>query len=86
MRLIAVLAAICALCQAATAQTSECRSIADSAARLACYDKAAAPTAARPPAPARPQASTIASTKYVDGISDEDTIVNAKPHGICRSC
>jgi hypothetical protein len=42
--------------------------------------------AARPPAPARPQASTIDSTKYVDGISDEDAIVNAKLHGICHGC
>ena len=83
MRLIAVLAATIALCQAATAQTNECRSIADRAARLACYDKAAAP-AARPAA--RPQASTVDSKKDVDGIGDEDAVVNAKLHGICRGC
>ena len=83
MRLIAVVAATCALCQAATAQTSECRSIADPAARLACYDKTAAP-AVRPPA--RPQASTIDSKKNADGISDDDAVVNAKLHGICRGC
>lgn len=79
MRLIAVFAVTCALCQAATAQTTECRSIADSAARLACYDKTAAPAA-------QPQPPTIDSKKNADGISDEDAMVNAKLQGICRGC
>jgi hypothetical protein len=83
MRLIAVFAVTCALCRAATAQTSECRSVADPAARLACYDKTAAP-AARPPA--RPQAPTTEAKKNADGVSDEDAMVNAKLHGICRGC
>jgi len=88
MKLIAVFAVTCALCQAATAQTSECRSIADPAARLACYDKTAAP-AARPSA--RPQAPAVDSTsidnkKNSDGVGDEDAMVNAKLHGICRGC
>jgi hypothetical protein len=83
MKLIAIFAVTCALCQAATAQTSECRSIADPAARLACYDKTAAP-AVRPPA--RPQAPAIDSKNNTDGISDEDATVNAKLHGICRGC
>jgi hypothetical protein len=83
MKLIAVFAVTCALCQAATAQTSECRSIADPAAKLACYDKTAAP-AARPPA--RPQAPAIDAKKNTDGVSDEDAMVNAKLHGICRGC
>jgi hypothetical protein len=83
MRLIAVFAVTCALCQAATAQTSECRSIADPAERLACYDKTAAP-AARPLA--RPQAPTIHGKKNADGIGDQDAVVNAKLHGICRGC
>jgi hypothetical protein len=91
MRLIAILGALCALSQAASAQTGECRSIADPAARLACYDKATQPAtanapAARPTPLARPQASTPDSTGYVDGISDEDAMVNAKLHGICRGC
>jgi hypothetical protein len=63
-------------------QTSECSSVAAPAARLACYDKTAAP-AARPAAP--PQAPTIDSKKNADGISDEDAMVNAKLHG-CRGC
>ena len=84
MRLIAVLAVMIALCQTATAQTGECRSITDPAARLACYDKTATAPAARPPA--RPQASTADSKKNVDGISDEDAVINAKLHGICGGC
>jgi hypothetical protein len=32
----------------------------------------------------RPQPST--AKKYIDGIGDEDAMVNAKPHGICRGC
>ena len=92
MRLIAVVAAICALSGAATAQTSACRTVADPAARLACYDKGGPPAAAATapaaqPAPlARPRASTADSTGNVDAISEEDTLVNAKLHGICRGC
>jgi hypothetical protein len=91
---LAVLGAIGALSQAATAQTSECRSIAEPAARLACYDKAVTPQAAaaanaptaRASTLARPQTPAIDSTKYVDGIGDQDAAVNAKLHGICRGC
>jgi hypothetical protein len=32
----------------------------------------------------RPQPST--AKKYIDGIGDEDAMVNAKLHGICRGC
>ena len=85
MRLIAVLAAMVALCRAATAQTGDCRLIADpSPARLACYNKTAAAPAAR--SPTRPQASSADSRKNVDAIGDEEDLVNAKLHGICRGC
>jgi hypothetical protein len=83
MKLIAIFAVTCALCQAATAQTSECRSIADPAARLACYDRTAAPPARLP---ARPQVPAIDGKDNTDGTSDEDAVVNAKLHGICRGC
>jgi hypothetical protein len=98
MKLIALLVASSgaafALGQGAAAQTGECRSVADPATRLACYDKAAASTpapnattaAARPPVAARPQAATVDSGRHIDSISDEDAQVNAKLHGICRGC
>jgi hypothetical protein len=93
MRLIAVLSSVllatCALCQTAAAQTPECRSIADSATRLACYDKGARPVA--PSAAARPvlraaPTSKVDSTQYVDSIGAEDAIMNAKIKGICHGC
>jgi hypothetical protein len=72
--LVSVSLATSALCQAAIAETAACRSIADSATRLACYDKGAPPVA------------SSASTQYVDSISAEDAIMNAKIKGICQGC
>ena len=89
MRLFAVLIAICALSQTAAAQTPECKSIANAGARLACYDKAAPPAAssatAKPALRAAP-VSKADSTKYVDSISAEDTLMNARLKNICRGC
>jgi hypothetical protein len=94
MRLFAVLVAICALSQTAAAQTPDCKGIADSGARLACYDKAApllTPSAAARPAAAVPAAkkdaaAKVDSGKYVDSISAEDALMNAKLKNICRGC
>jgi hypothetical protein len=86
MRRFALLVAICALSQTAAAQTPSCKSIADAGARLACYDKAAASPAsfARP----APQAAGAKADgpKYVDSISAEDALMNAKLKNICRGC
>jgi hypothetical protein len=93
MRLFAACAAIYALSlaaftQTAIAQTPNCKSIADTSARLACYDKAA--SAAPPAAAARPLAAVPASktdtSQYVDSISAEDTLMNARLKNICRGC
>jgi hypothetical protein len=89
MRFFAVLVAICALSQNAIAQAPECKSIADTAQRLACYDKAAPPrpssAAAKQPAPAA-SGSKADTAKYVDTISAEDAIMNARLKNICRGC
>ena len=45
MKFFAALVAVGALCQTAIAQTPDCKSIPNPAARLACYDKAAPPAA-----------------------------------------
>jgi hypothetical protein len=45
MRVIALVVLLCAVCEPAIAQTSECRSIPKASARLACYDKMSPPTA-----------------------------------------
>jgi hypothetical protein len=89
MKSLAVLVATCALSQAAIAQTSQCKSIPDSGARLACYDKAAPPVAS--PAAARPALQTapgpkVDAGKYVDTISAEDALMNAQLKNICRGC
>lgn len=94
MKLIAIAAAICALSQTAIAQTGECKLIADAAARLACYDKAAPRPAADKPAVAKPIAAVPARLpvsktddgKYVDTISAEDALMNARLRNICRGC
>ena len=93
MRLFAVLVAICALSHTAAAQTPECKGISDSAARLACYDRAAPPVTtsaaakpAAPPAAKKDAAAKIDTAKYVDTISAEDALMNAKLKNICRGC
>jgi hypothetical protein len=94
MRLFAVLVAICALCQPAMAQTPECKSISNASARLACYDKAASPVAAsataKPPLRTAPgsklDSEKLGNEKYVDPISAEDDLVNARLKNICRGC
>jgi hypothetical protein len=82
MKFFVILAGICALSQTALAQTGECKSIPEAAARLACYDKAASAATAKPRAPAsKPDTAT-----YVDKISAEDVRMNAQLKNICRGC
>ena len=86
---LSVLLATCTLCRTAVAQTADCKSIADRAARLNCYDKGAPPVASsaavRPAMRAAPM-SKVDSTQYVDSISEEDAIMNAKIKAICQGC
>jgi hypothetical protein len=55
--------------------------------RPACYDKTA-PLAesAKPAAAAKVPASKVDSAEYVDKISAEDVLMNAKLKNICRGC
>jgi hypothetical protein len=84
MRRFAMLIAICALSQSASAQTPECKSIADPGGRLACYDKAVPPAAAKQSLRAAPVSKT--DPKYVDMIGAEDALMNARINNICRGC
>jgi hypothetical protein len=95
MRFFVILLAMGALSQSAIAQTPQCKSISESAARLACYDKsgppAASSAAAKPVTPSaaaksRAPASNVDNAKYVDTISAEDAIMNARLKNICRGC
>ena len=87
--LLAGLLATSAVHQTAIAQTPECKSIADPAARLVCYDKSSQPAtstgAVRPVQRALPT-SKIDGAKYVDSISAEDAAMHEKIKGICRGC
>jgi hypothetical protein len=88
MRVFFVLVATCVLCQAAVAQTPDCKSIRDPAARLACYDKSSAtasPSAAAKPTQ-RPAPAPKLDKEYVDRIGAEDPIMNERIKGICRGC
>ncbi len=86
MKRVALLVVMSALSQTALAQTPDCKSIAASAARLACYDKAAAPAPASATRPAPRPAASTSDTKYVDTISAEDALMNARLKNICRGC
>jgi hypothetical protein len=92
MRLLALLVATAAFSQPATAQTPNCKTIPQPAARLACYDKAATTPASAEksatakvavPAPAKPP---VATDKSVGSIDTEEAVVNAHLKNICRGC
>ena len=85
MRLFSTLVLTCALCQAAVAQTPDCKAITDSAARLACYDRAT-PSAAPKPVARTSSAPATDNSKYIDAISAEDAVMNQRIKGICRGC
>ena len=57
MRVIALLVLLCTLSEVAIAQTTQCQSIPKANDRLACYDKAAPPTAAGKPAASKTPAA-----------------------------
>ena len=87
MRLITLILLTSAMGGAALAQTPECRTIAEPATRLACYDKATPPLAAAT-APKRAAAakSQADPEKSVGSQSAEDALVTARMNGICRGC
>jgi hypothetical protein len=95
-RFIAALIALCALTRAASAETQDCKTLTDPAARLTCYDRLNPPVATYPmplPKPShaipltRPDGST-GDMESTQGTTDanEDAIVNAKMNSICRGC
>ncbi len=88
MKFLILLVATCALSQTASALTGDCKSIADSGQRLACYDRAAPPPAS-PVAAKQPRGaphSKADSGKYVDKIGAEDALMNARLKNICKGC
>lgn len=96
MRLIALMLFVAAASGTASAQTQDCRAIADPTAQLACYNNEAPPAQAakrQRPAPA-PQKSKVDSDKssekfsekYLEPPDAEDAVMRARINGICRGC
>jgi hypothetical protein len=85
MRVFVAVVALCAISQTAWAQKSDCKTISDSSARLACYDKVAPPARAKQASQAA-EPSRADGSKYVDTISAEDALMNARLKNICRGC
>jgi sugar/nucleoside kinase (ribokinase family) len=86
MKFFAVLVALGAMSQTASAQTPDCKSIADPGPRLACYDSAAPPATAKSAASARVPVSKVEPAKYVDPIGAEDALMSARLKNICHGC
>ena len=87
MRLIAALVLIFAFHGQVIAQTTQCQSIQKPSDRLACYDKAAPPAAAKtPPAGSKTASSSLDQAKVVDMLAAENSRLDAKLKTICRGC
>ena len=96
MGFLAAMVPLCALNGAASAETQDCKTLADPATRLTCYDRLNPPVATYPtalPQPSRPirltrPDGTTGDAESSQGTSDanEDAIVNAKMNSICRGC
>jgi hypothetical protein len=95
MRTIALVALLCTFSEVTLAQTPECKSIPKARDRLACYDRAAPPTAVSKPAmPKTPTTSGNAAAsktptdqaQVVDMLAAENSKLDARLKTICRGC
>jgi hypothetical protein len=96
MRVIALVVLLCTLSEVAIAQTTQCQSIPKASDRLACYDKAAPPTAAGKPAASKtpaaldkaagPSKTPTEQAQVVDMLAAENSKLDAKLKTICRGC
>jgi hypothetical protein len=84
MRFATLLIALCAIPVIAPAQAADCRSVANSSERLACYDKATPPTAQRAAAPKPAMADQ--EPPAGDVLAVENSKLDARIKGICRGC
>ena len=82
MKITVVVLALCALTQSALAKEPDCRSIENANGRLACYDAASPPRAAKPAA----VESDASRPPFTDPIAAEDARMTAKLKNICRGC
>jgi hypothetical protein len=73
---------LCALTQSALAKEPDCRRIENVNGRLACYDAASPPKAAKPAA----VESDASRPPFTDPFVAEDARTTAKLKNICRGC
>jgi hypothetical protein len=96
MRVIALVVLLCTFSEVAIAQTTQCQSIPKASDRLACYDKAAPPTAAGKSAASKtpaaldkaagPSKTPTDQAQVVDMLAAENSKLDAKLKTICRGC
>ncbi|MBR1153700.1 hypothetical protein [Bradyrhizobium sp. JYMT SZCCT0428] len=88
MKLLLLTALIIVGCQGAVAQTSECSTVPKASNRLACYDRATPPSAAKTVAKQKAAASNASSDQgsMVDALAVENAKLDAKLKKICRGC
>jgi hypothetical protein len=82
MKLTVAVLVLCAMTQSALAKQPDCRSIENATGRLACYDAASPPKAAKPAA----VESDASRPAFIDPITAEDARMTAKLKNICRGC
>lgn len=87
MRLIALML-FAAASSSASAQTQDCRAIADPTAQLACYNNDPAPVPAQKRQRPASQAQRAKSEpeKSAESLDAEDAVMRARINGICRGC
>jgi hypothetical protein len=95
MKFLLLTASIFVGCQGAVAQTSECSTVPKASDRLACYDRATPPSAAKPIASkdkaviSKGKAASDAPPnqgQLVDLLAVENSKLDAKIKTICRGC
>jgi hypothetical protein len=91
MRWLVALIAASTLASAVQAETKDCKTIADPALRLTCYDKINPPIATYPiplPKPSHfiPLTRPDGTPGYAGSVDDADATVASKMSGICRGC
>jgi hypothetical protein len=76
-------------CQGAAAQTPECSTVPKASDRLACYDRATPPSAAKRVSSKQKVTASDAPSdqgKAVDALAVENAKLDAKLKRICRGC
>jgi hypothetical protein len=82
-------------CQGAIAQTSECSTVPKASDRLACYDRAIPPTAAKRPDASKTSTPSNQAAAVADGqdqgpladlLAVENAKLDSKIKNICRGC